>query len=152
MSTPPTPAKLSPGVDEPRTAAPGTRTWFLWYTPQAKQWKAGAHWVSCAAASVPRFEKRLGVLIPVLGSIEGAADKSKPIIYNTDYGRGVYVARKPMTALADQPYPDSSGLQRKAATFCERVLGHKKFFWYGPSETEWDVGYTAVRCYSLKKS
>lgn len=140
------------GIAKPATAAPGTRTWFFWYTPTSKQWKDGAHWVSCAAASVPTYEKKHGVLISVLGSIAGAAKKSRPIIYNTDFGRGTYLARSPMTKLADQPYPGSTGLQRKAAGFCERALGHTKFFWYGPSETEWNAGYTAVRCYSLKKS
>lgn len=139
------------GVADPTTAAPGTRTWFLWYTPTAKQWKAGSHWVSCAAASVPTYEKKLGVLIPVLGSIKDAPEKSRPIIYNTDFGKGTYLARKPMTELADRPYPGSSGLQRKAAGFCERMLGHDKFFWYGPSSDEWKAGYTAIRCYSLKK-
>lgn len=140
------------GVANPATAAPGTRTWFLWYTPSAKQWKAGAHWVSCAASSVPADEKRRGKLIPVRGSIAGNAAASKPITFRTDFGTGTYTARKPLTSLANRPYPGSSGLQRKAAGFCEKTLGHKRFFWYGPSETEWLAGYTAVRCYSLKKS
>ena len=140
------------GVADPEIAAPGTRTWYLWYTPTAKQWKDGAHWVSCAAASVPSDEKRHGKLIPVRGSIAGAPDLSKPITFNTSYGRGTYTLRKPMTALADEAWPGSSGLQKKAAGFCEKELGHRKFFWYGPSETEWVRGYTAVRCYSLKKS
>ena len=139
-------------VANPATAAPGTRTWFLWYTPSAKQWKAGAHWVSCAASSVPADEKRRGKLIPVRGSIAGNAAASKPITFRTDFGTGTYTARKPLTSLANRPYPGSSGLQRKAAGFCEKTLGHKRFFWYGPSETEWLAGYTAVRCYSLKKS
>ena len=140
------------GVANPATAAPGTRTWFLWYTPSAQQWKAGAHWVSCAASSVPADEKRRGKLIPVRGSIAGDAAASKPITFRTDFGLGTYTARKPLTSLANRPYPGSSGLQRKAAGFCEKTLGHKRFFWYGPSETEWLAGYTAVRCYSLKKS
>lgn len=139
------------GVAKPEVAAPGTRTWYLWYTPNAKQWKAGAQWVSCAAASVPSDEKRLGKLVPVPGSIAGEAAQSRPITFRTDYGTGTYVYRKPMTAIADRPYP-GSGLQNRAASFCEKELGHKKFFWYGPSETEWVQGYTAVRCYSLKKS
>jgi hypothetical protein len=89
----------------------------------------------------------------VTGSIADAADLSRPITYKSPrYGTGTYVARKPMTALADRPYPDSAGLQKKAAGFCEKTLGHNRFFWYGPSETEWLAGYTAVRCYSLKKS
>jgi len=139
------------GVAKPEVAAPGTRTWYLWYTPTMKQWKAGAQWVSCAAASVPSDEKRRGALVPVTGSIAGEAGKSKPITFKTDYGTGTYLYRKPMTAIADRPYPGSS-LQNRAASFCEKELGHKKFFWYGPSETEWVQGYTAVRCYSLKKS
>ena len=140
------------GVAEPEVAAPGTRTWYLWYTPTMKQWKAGAQWVSCAAASVPSDEKRHGKLVPVRGSIAGAPTLSKPITFNTSYGKGTYTFRKPMTALADERWPGSDGLQKKAAGFCEKELGHKKFFWYGPSETEWVQGYTAVRCYSLKKS
>ena len=140
------------GVARPETAAPGTRTWYLWYTPSARQWKAGNHWISCAAASVPADQKRHGRLIPVTGSIAGAPALSKPITFKTTYGRGVYLARTPMTALADRPYPASAGLQKKAAGFCEKTLGHNKFFWYGPSETEWLAGFTAVRCYSLKKA
>jgi len=140
------------GVVKPETAAPGTRTWFLWYTPSVREWKAGSHWISCAAASVPSDLKRHGKLIPVTGSIAGAPTLSKAITFKTSYGTGRYVARTPMTALADRPYPDSAGLQNKAASFCEKTLGHNKFFWYGPSETEWLAGYTAVRCYSLKKS
>jgi Septum formation len=139
------------GVAKPDVAAPGTRTWYLWYTPTVKQWKSGAHWVSCAAASVPSDEKRRGKLVVVTGSIAGAADLSQPITFKTDYGTGTYAYRKPMTAIADRPYPGSK-LQNRAASFCEKELGHKKFFWYGPSETEWVEGYTAVRCYSLKKS
>jgi hypothetical protein len=139
------------GVAKPDVAAPGTRTWYLWYTPTVKQWKSGAHWVSCAAASVPSDEKQRGKLVAVTGSIAGAADLSKPITFNTDYGTGTYAYRKPMTAVADRPYPGAK-LQNRAASFCEKELGHKKFFWYGPSETEWVEGYTAVRCYSLKKS
>lgn len=139
------------GVENGRTAAPGTRTWFLWYTPNARDWKAGNHWVSCAAASVPSDEKRHGKLIPVTGSIAGNAELSQPITFKTRYGKGTYVARKPMTSLADRPYPGSAGLQRKAGRFCEKALGHTDFFWYGPNETEWLAGYTAVRCYSLKK-
>ena len=139
------------GVAKPEVAAPGTRTWYLWYTPTMKQWKAGAQWVSCAAASVPSDEKRRGTLVPVTGSIAGAAAKSRAITFKTDYGTGTYLYRKPMSAIADRPYP-GSGLQNRAASFCEKELGHKKFFWYGPSETEWVQGYTAVRCYSLKKS
>ena len=139
------------GVAKPEVAAPGTRTWYLWYTPTMKQWKAGAHWVSCAAASVPPDVARHGKLVPVTGSIAGEAAKSRPITFKTDYGTGAYLYRKPMTAIADRPYP-GSGLQNRAASFCEKELGHKKFFWYGPSETEWVQGYTAVRCYSLKKS
>jgi hypothetical protein len=138
-------------VAKPDVAAPGTRTWYLWYTPTVKQWKSGAHWVSCAAASVPSDEKRRGKLVPVAGSIAGAADLSRPITFKTDYGTGTYAYRKPMTAIADRPYPGAK-LQSRAASFCEKELGHKKFFWYGPSETEWVEGYTAVRCYSLKKS
>lgn len=139
------------GVADPETAAPGTRTWYFWYTPTAKQWKAGAHWVSCAAASVPTDEKRHGRLLPVRGSIAGAPDLSKPITFTTKYGTGTYAARKTMTVIADRPFPGDS-LQNRAATFCEKTLGHRKFFWYGPNETEWLAGYTAVRCYSLKKS
>ena len=140
------------GVAKPDTAAPGTRTWSLWYTPTSKQWKAGSHWVSCAAASVPSDEKRRGTLVPVTGSISGAAALSRPITFRTTYGTGTYSARKPLTALAGQRWPGSQGMQKKAAGFCEKALGHRKFFWYGPSETEWLAGYTAVRCYSLKKS
>lgn len=139
------------GVAKPETAAPGTRTWFLWYTPSVRQWKAGNHWISCAAASVPADQKRHGRLVPVTGSVAGASELSKPITFKTSYGRGVYLARTPMSALADRPYPASAGLQKKAAGFCEKTLGHNKFFWYGPSETEWLAGFTAVRCYSLKK-
>ncbi len=139
------------GVAKPEVAAPGTRTWYLWYTPTMKQWKSGAHWVSCAAASVPSEQSRLGTLIPAKGSIAGAADLSKPITFKTDYGTGTYAYRKVMSSIADRPYPGDK-LQNRAATFCEKELGHKKFFWYGPSETEWVKGYTAVRCYSLKKS
>ena len=139
------------GVAKPEVAAPGTRTWYLWYTPTMKQWKAGAQWVSCAAASVPSDVKRHGKLVPVTGSIAGEAAKSRPITFKTDYGTGTYLYRKPMTAIADRPYP-GDGLQNRAASFCEKELGHNKFFWYGPSETEWVQGYTAVRCYSLKKS
>ena len=139
------------GVAKPEIAAPGTRTWYLWYTPTARQWKAGAHWVSCAAASVPSDEKRRGKLIPVRGSIAGAPELSKPITFATEYGTGTYTFRKPMTAIADRPFPGNR-LQNRAASFCEKELGHRKFFWYGPSETEWVRGYTAVRCYSLKKS
>ncbi|MEY2965597.1 MAG: hypothetical protein RLZZ228_1410, partial [Actinomycetota bacterium] len=84
-------------------------------------------------------------------SIADASELSKPITFKTSYGRGVYLARTPMTALASKPYPASAGLQKKAGNFCEKALGHTKFFWYGPSETEWLAGYTAVRCYSLKK-
>ena len=130
----------------------GTRTWYLWYTPTAKQWKDGAHWGSCAAASVPPDEKRHGKLIAVRGSIAGTPGLSRPITFNTSYGRGTYTLRKPMTALADEAWPGSDGLQKKAAGFCEKELGHRKFFWYGPSETEWVAGYTTVRCYSLKKA
>jgi hypothetical protein len=139
------------GVAQPEIAAPGTRTWYLWYTPTARQWKAGAQWVSCAAASVPSDQKRGGTLIPVRGSIAGAAALSKPITFTTDYGRGTYTFRKPMTAIADRPFPGNR-LQNRAASFCEEELGHRKFFWYGPSETDWVNGFTAVRCYSLKKS
>jgi uncharacterized membrane protein len=139
------------GVAKPDAAAPGTRTWYLWYTPTAKQWKSGAHWVSCAAASVPADQKRRGKLIAVTGSIAGAADLSKPITFATDYGTGTYTYRKPMSSIADRPYPGGK-LQNRAATFCEKELGHTKFFWYGPSEAEWVRGYTAVRCYSLKKT
>ena len=139
------------GVAKPEVAAPGTRTWYLWYTPTMKQWKSGAHWVSCAAASVPSEQSRLGTLIPAKGSIAGAASLSQPITFKTDYGTGTYAYRKAMSSIADRPYPGDK-LQNRAATFCEKELGHKKFFWYGPSETEWVKGYTAVRCYSLKKS
>jgi hypothetical protein len=117
-----------------------------------KQWKAGAHWVSCAAASVPSDQESHGKLVPVTGSIAGQASLSKPITFKTKYGLGTYTVRKPMTALASRPFPGSSGLQKQAAAFCEKTLGHRKFFWYGPNETEWLAGYTAVRCYSLKKS
>jgi hypothetical protein len=140
------------GVAKPDVAAPGTRTWYLWYTPTARQWKSGAHWVSCAAASVPSDEKRRGKLVPARGSIAGNAALSKTITFTTEYGTGTYSYRKPLTSLAGQRWPGSAGLQKKAAGFCEKELGHKKFFWYGPSETEWVKGYTAVRCYSLKKS
>jgi hypothetical protein len=143
------------GVATPDTAAPGTRTWSLWYTPTKKQWEAGNHWISCAAGSVPRKQpddsespKRL---VPVSGSIAQAARLSKTITFKTTYGTGRYLARKPMTDLADQPWPGSSGLQKKAGNFCERALGHTKFFWYGPNDLAWEAGYTAVRCYSLKK-
>lgn len=139
------------GVADPDVAAPGTRTWNFWYTPTAKQWKTGAHWVSCAAASVPTDEERRGKLIPVTGSIAGAAELSKPITFTTRYGTGTYAYRKPMTSMAGRPFP-GNGLQNRAAKFCEKELGHRKFFWYGPNENEWDAGYTAVRCYSLKKS
>ena len=139
------------GVAKPDVAAPGTRTWYFWYTPTVKQWKSGAHWVSCAAASVPNDEKRKGKLVPVTGSIAGASDLSKPITFKTEYGTGTYTHRKPMTAIAVRPYPGND-LQNKAASFCEKALGHNKFFWFGPSETEWVQGYLAVRCYSLKKS
>lgn len=138
------------GVAKPDIAAPGTRTWYLWYTPTAKQWKAGAHWVSCAAASVPSDQKRHGQLVPVRGSIAGAAEKSRPITMASSYGTGTYTFRRPMTSIADRPYPGSGGLQNKAASFCEKALGHKKFFWYGPSETDWLKGFTAIGCYSLK--
>jgi hypothetical protein len=142
------------GVAKPETAAPGTRTWYFWYTPTSKQWKAGAHWISCAAGSVPTKQPADAdaprSLVPVTGSIAQAPTLSKPITFKTDYGTGTYVARKVLTSIADRPYP-GSGLQNRAATFCEKTLGHRKFFWYGPSETEWLAGYTAVRCYSLKK-
>lgn len=143
------------GVANPQTAAPGTRTWYFWYTPSVRQWKAGSQWVTCAAGSVPAQEpkdpKARRELVPVTGSIAGSPQLSKPITFKTSYGRGTYQARKPMTSLAGRPFPDSAGLQKKAAGFCEKALGHNKFFWYGPSETEWLAGYTAVRCYSLKK-
>jgi hypothetical protein len=139
------------GVAKPDVAAPGTRTWYFWYAPNAKQWKSGAHWVSCAAASVPSDEKRRGKLVTVTGSIAGAADLSKPITFKTEYGTGTYAYRKPMTTIADRPFPGNQ-LQNRAATFCEKELGHNKFFWWGPNGNEWAAGYTAVRCYSLKKS
>ena len=140
------------GVAKPEVAAPGTRTWYLWYTPTMKEWKAGAHWVSCAAASVPSDVARHGKLVPVTGSIAGEAAKSRPITRKSSYGTGVYTYRKVMTSLADRPFPGSGGLQNKAAGFCEKELGHNKFFWYGPNETEWVKGFTAIGCYSLKKS
>lgn len=143
------------GVKNPDTAAPGTRTWSLWYTPTEKQWEAGNHWISCAAASVPTKQAdHTGIptmLVPVTGSIAQAAQLSTTITFKTKYGTGRYLTRKPMTALADQPWPGSSGLQKKAGNFCEKSLGHTKFFWYGPNDQAWDDGYTAVRCYSLKK-
>lgn len=143
------------GVAKPDVAAPGTRTWYFWYTPTQKQWKAGDQWVSCAAASVPSKERsdktKRGTLVPVSGSIAGEPTLSKPITFKTEYGTGTYTFRKPMTSIADRPFP-GNGLQNRAASFCEKELGHDKFFWYGPNETEWVQGYTAVRCYSLKKS
>ena len=143
------------GVAKPDVAAPGTRTWYFWYTPTQKQWKSGAQWVSCAAASVPSKERadktKPGTLVPVSGSVAGAPKLSKPITFKTSYGTGTYTFRKPMTAIADRPFPGQS-LQNRAASFCEKELGHDKFFWFGPNETEWVQGYTAVRCYSLKKS
>ncbi len=144
------------GVKKPDTAAPGTRTWSLWYTPTKKQWEAGSHWISCAAGSVPKKQANdAGVptmLVPVNGSIAKAAQLSATITFKTKYGKGRYLARTPLTALADRPYPDSAGLQKKVGNFCEKALGHTKFFWYGPNEEEWLAGYTAVRCYSLKKN
>lgn len=143
------------GIAKPEVAAPGTRTWYFWYTPTQKQWKAGAQWVSCAAASVPSKERsdktKPGTLVRVTGSIAGAPTLSKPITFRTDYGTGTYTFRKPMASIADRPFPGND-MQNRAASFCEKELGHKKFFWYGPNETEWVQGYTAVRCYSLKKS
>ena len=140
------------GVARPEIAAPGTRTWYLWYTPTMKEWKAGAQWVSCAAASVPSDIARRGKLVPVTGSIAGQAAQSRPITRKSDYGTGVYTYRKVMKSIADRPFPDSGGLQNKAASFCEKELGHNKFFWFGPNETEWVKGFTAIGCYSLKKS
>lgn len=140
------------GVAKPEVAAPGTRTWYFWYTPSVRQWKAGAQWVSCAAGSVPSDIARHGKLVPVRGSIAGAAEKSRDITRKSSYGTGVYTYRKVMTSIADRPFPDSAGLQRKAAGFCEKELGHNKFFWFGPSETDWLKGLTAIGCYSLKKA
>jgi len=143
------------GVKKPDTTAPGTRTWSLWYTPTKKEWEAGSHWISCAAGSVPKKQANdagiPAMLVPVTGSVAKAAQLSATITFKTKYGKGRYLARTPLTALADRPYPDSGGLQKKAGNFCEKALGHTKFFWYGPSEIEWLAGYTAVRCYSLKK-
>jgi hypothetical protein len=143
------------GMAKPETAAPGTRTWSLWYTPSVRQWKAGDHWISCAAGSVPATQANdAGTptrLVAVSGSIAQAAQLSKIITFKTKYGTGRYLIRKPMTELASQQWPGSAGLQKKAGNFCEKALGHTKFFWYGPDETQWLAGYTAVRCYSLKK-
>ena len=140
------------GIAKPETAAPGTRTWYFWYTPTQRDWKAGNHWVSCAAGSVPVSMNKKGAVVPVTGSIAGAADLSKVRTFTTDYGLGRYVARKPMTELASRPYPGTAGLQSDAWKFCKKAVGSNKYFWYGPSEQEWVDGWTAIKCFAKVKS
>ena len=138
------------GIAKPETAAPGTRTWYFWYTPTQKQWKAGNHWVSCAAASVPVSMNGKPKLVPVSNSIAGTPDLSKPRTYKSDYGLGTYVARKVLTSMAGQSYPGSSGLQKTAWAFCKKEVGSNKYFWFGPSEKDWVEGRTAIQCYAKK--
>jgi hypothetical protein len=143
------------GVEQPTTAGQGTRTWAFWFTPNSKEWKAGNHWVSCAAGSVPKSYTAMRTkprLVAVSNSIAGSPGRSKALTFTTDYGTGTLVSRKPMTTMAGRPYPGSAGLQKKAWKFCEKTVGSNKYFWYGPSEAEWVAGWTAITCWSTKKS
>lgn len=139
------------GVDKPDTAAGGTRTWAFWFTPTGKEWKAGNHWVSCAAGSVPKSMDGAAKLIPVKNSVADSPGRNKPRTMKSDYGLGTLTSRKPMTAIADRLYPDSEGLKKKAWQFCEKTIGSNKYFWYGPSEREWNAGWTAITCFGTKK-
>lgn len=140
------------GVTKPETTAPGTRTWFFWYTPTQKEWKAGNHWVSCAAGSMPVSMNGTQKTVAVKDSIAGQPDLSKVRTFkDPNFGLGNYVARKPLTARAAQTYPGESGLQAEAWKFCKKAIGSNKYFWYGPSEKEWYEGWTAIRCYAKTK-
>lgn len=142
------------GVDKPATAGQGTRTWAFWFTPTSTEWKSGNHWVSCAAGSVPKSYASMRTkprLIEVSNSIANAPGRNKALTYTTDYGTGTLVSRKPMTTMAGRPYPGSEGLKKKAWKFCEKTVGSNKYFWYGPSETEWVQGWTAITCWGTKK-
>lgn len=140
------------GVADPETTAPGTRTWYFWFTPTQKEWKAGNHWVSCAAGSVPVSMNKAPRLVPVTNSIANAPGRNKARTFTTDsYGLGEFVARKPLTDIASRTYPGASGLQKIAWKFCKKAIGSDKYFWYGPSEKEWYEGWTAIRCYERVK-
>ena len=140
------------GIDKPDIAAGGTRTWAFWFTPTGKEWKAGSHWVSCAAGSVPvSMNSATGKLIAVKNSVANSPGRNKQRTRKSDYGLGTLVSRKPMTVIAGRPYPDSEGLQKKAWAFCEKTIGSNKYFWFGPSETQWIDGWTAITCFSTKK-
>ncbi len=142
------------GIDDPKTAGPGRRTWMFWHTPTGKEWKAGNHWVACSAGSVPKSYNTMRTkpkLVAVRNSIADAPRRNRPMTFTTDYGTGTLVSRKPMTAMASRPYPGSSGLTKKAWKFCEKTIGSNKYFWYGPSEAEWLAGWTAITCFGTKK-
>lgn len=140
------------GVADPETTAPGTRTWYFWFTPTQRDWKAGNHWVSCAAGSVPVSMNKTPRTVPVTDSIANAPERTKVRTFSTDaYGLGEFVARKPLTDMAARTYPGASGLQKIAWKFCKKAIGSDKYFWYGPSEKEWYQGWTAIRCYERVK-
>ena len=140
------------GVADPETTAPGTRTWYFWFTPTQKDWKAGNHWVSCAAGSVPVSMNKGPRTVPVINSVANSPGRNKERTYKTDnYGVGRFVARKPLTDLAAGTYPGTTGLQKIAWKFCKKTVGSDKYFWYGPSEKEWYEGWTAIQCYATGK-
>ena len=139
------------GVDKPDTAAGGTRTWAFWFTPTDKEWKAGNHWVSCAAGSMPVSMNVALKLLPVRNSVADSPARNTKRTLKSDYGLGTLTSRKPMTAIAGRPYPNSEGLKAKAWQFCEKTIGSDRYFWYGPSEAQWLDGWTAITCFSTKK-
>ena len=140
------------GIAKPGTTAPGTRTWNFSYTPTQKEWKAGNHWVSCAAGSMPVSMNGTSTTVIVSDSIAGQPGLNKPRTFkDPTFGLGTYTARTSLTSWATRSYPGSSGLQPEAWKFCEKQIGSKKYFWYGPSEKEWYEGKTAIGCFALAK-
>lgn len=142
------------GVSDPKTAAGGTRTWSVWFAPTQKDWKAGNHWVSCAAAAVPVSSNGANSarLLHVKTSIANAPQRNQSRTFTTDsYGKGIMAYRKALTDVAGQPYPGAAGMQKTAWNFCLKTIGSRKYFWYGPSEADWLQGWTAITCYQKTK-
>lgn len=142
------------GVSDPKTAAGGTRTWSVWLAPTQKDWKAGNHWVSCAAGAVPTSANGANSerLVQVRTSIANSPQRNQPRTFVSDsLGKGLMVGRKALPDLAGQPYPGTAGLQKTAWSFCFKVVGSNKYFWYGPSEADWLQGWTAITCYQKTK-
>ena len=140
------------GIAKPSTAAPGTRTWNFSFTPTQKEWKAGNHWVSCAAGSMPVSMNDAPKTVVVTDSIAGNPGLNKQRTFkDSTFGLGRFTARKALTDWAARDYPGGSGLQPEARKFCDKNAGSKEYFWYGPSERAWYAGQTAISCYALTK-